>query len=169
MMRITGRVHRFGDHVNTDVIIPGRYLTLRTKAELGRHCMEGLDPEFAGRAKPGDILVAGRNFGSGSSREHAILSLQGAGIAAVVVESAARIFFRNAINLALPVIVCAEAARALQEGEEATIEPVTGLIAQAGRAWQAPPFQGEVAAILASGGLVEYLRRSFSPPPILQD
>jgi 3-isopropylmalate/(R)-2-methylmalate dehydratase small subunit len=161
-MRIEGRVHRFGDHVDTDVIIPGRYLTLRDQAALGRHCLEGLDPGFAARVQHGDILVAGRNFGSGSSREHAVLALKGAGIGAVVAESVARIFFRNAINLALPVIVCPEAARALAAGEAAVIEPETGRIMQSGQSWTAPRFQGEVAAILAAGGLVEHLRRSLA-------
>ena len=163
-MRIEGRVHRFGDHVDTDVIIPGRYLTLRDQAALGRHCLAGLDPGFAARAQPGDVLAVGRNFGSGSSREHAVLALKGAGIAAIVAESVARIFFRNAINLALPVFVCPEAARAITEGEPVQIEPETGLIRQAARSWQAPRFAGEVAAILAAGGLVPHLRQSLATP-----
>lgn len=157
-MSIRGRVHRVGDHVDTDVIIPGRYLTLRDPAVLARHCLEGLDPGFAGRVSPGDILVAGRNFGSGSSREHAVLALQGAGIVAVVAESAARIFYRNAINLGLPVITCSEAARAMVEGEEAEIDVALGAIRQRGACWSFPPFQGEVAAILAEGGLAAHVR-----------
>ncbi|WP_431285617.1 3-isopropylmalate dehydratase small subunit [Humitalea sp. 24SJ18S-53] len=160
-MRIEGRVHRLGDHVDTDVIIPGRYLTLRDQAVLGTHCMEGLDPGFAARVRPGDILAVGRNFGSGSSREHAVLALKGAGIGAVIAESVARIFFRNAINLALPVIVCPEAARALMAGELAVVEPDSGRILQGGQNWTAPPFRGEVAAILAAGGLVAHLRQSL--------
>lgn len=163
-MRIEGRVHRFGDHVDTDVIIPGRYLTLRDQVALGRHCLAGLDPGFAARAQPGDVLAVGRNFGSGSSREHAVLALKGAGIAAIVAESVARIFFRNAINLALPVFVCPEAARALAEGEAVQIEPGTGLIRQGAQSWQAPRFEGEVAAILAAGGLVPHLRQSLATP-----
>ena len=157
-MTVRGLVHRVGDHVNTDVIIPGRYLTLRDPAQLGPHCLEGLDPGFAARVRPGDVLVAGRNFGSGSSREHAVLALQGAGIAAVIAASAARIFFRNAINLALPVMVCPEAAEALQEGVPVEVDPVTGRITQGNHAWQAAPLAGEVAAILAAGGLVPHLR-----------
>ncbi|TPG53512.1 3-isopropylmalate dehydratase small subunit [Roseomonas nepalensis] len=161
-MPIEGLVHRVGDHVDTDVIIPGRYLTLRDRAQLGPHCLEGLDPGFAARVGPGDVLVAGRNFGSGSSREHAILALQGAGIAAVVAASVARIFFRNAINLALPVMVCPEAAAALREGEAVELDPVSGRIAQGGREWQAAALAGEVAAILAAGGLVPHLRGALA-------
>lgn len=157
-MSIQGRVHRVGDHVDTDVIIPGRYLTLRDEAALGSHCLEGLDPGFAQRVARGDVLVAGRNFGSGSSREHAVLALRGAGIAAVVAESVARIFYRNAINLALPVIVCPEAAKALRAGEVAEIDVGAGSIRQGGGAWRFPPFQGEVAAILAAGGLAAHVR-----------
>jgi 3-isopropylmalate/(R)-2-methylmalate dehydratase small subunit len=153
-MTIAGRVHRVGDHVDTDVILPGRYLTLRDRAVLGGHCLEGLDPGFAQRVARGDILVAGCNFGCGSSREHAVLALQGAGIAAVVAESAARIFFRNAINLALPVIISPEAARGLAAGEPAEIDIAAGVIRQAGKAWHVPPFRGEVAAIIGAGGLV---------------
>jgi 3-isopropylmalate/(R)-2-methylmalate dehydratase small subunit len=161
-MTIRGRVHRVGDHVDTDLIIPGRYLTLRDPAVLGMHCLEGLDPGFAQRVAPGDILVAGRNFGSGSSREHAVLALRGAGIAAVVAESAARIFFRNAINLALPVIVCPEAARALAAGEVAELDIAAGVVRQGGAAWQVPRFQGEVAAIIQAGGLAAHIRATLA-------
>ena len=157
-MSIAGRIHRVGDHVDTDVIIPGRYLTLRDQAVLGTHCLEGLDPDFAARVAPGDILVAGRNFGCGSSREHAVLALRGAGIAAVIAESAARIFFRNAINLALPVIVAPEAARALAAGEGAEIDIAAGVIRQGAQSWRFPPFQGEVAAIIAAGGIAARVR-----------
>ena len=160
-MTIAGLVHRVGDHVDTDAIIPGRYLTLRDQAALGVHCLEGLVPGFAGRVAAGDILVAGRNFGCGSSREHAVWALRGAGIAAIVAESAARIFFRNAINLALPVIVSPEAARALVEGERAGIDIAAGVIRQGERCWRFPPFQGEVAAIIAAGGLAARVRASL--------
>jgi 3-isopropylmalate/(R)-2-methylmalate dehydratase small subunit len=158
-MTIRGRVHRVGDHIDTDLIIPGRYLTLRDQQVLGTHCLEGLDPGFAQRMARGDILVAGRNFGSGSSREHAVLALRGAGIAAVIAESVARIFYRNAINLALPVIACPEAAKALVAGDFAEVAVESGAIRQGGQAWSFPPFQGEVAAILAAGGLAAHVRR----------
>jgi 3-isopropylmalate/(R)-2-methylmalate dehydratase small subunit len=153
-----GRVHRFGDEVNTDVILPGRYLALRKPEELGRHCMEGLDPDFIKRVKPGDILAVGRNFGCGSSREHAVIALKAAGVAAIVAQSAARIFFRNAVNLGLPVILCPEAAAALREGEEARIDLGTMAVTQGGESWQAAPLGDEVNAILAAGGLVQRVR-----------
>jgi 3-isopropylmalate/(R)-2-methylmalate dehydratase small subunit len=158
-MKLHGRVHRVGDHIDTDLIMPGRYLTLRDEAVLGTHCLEGLDPDFAQRVARGDILVAGRNFGSGSSREHAVLALRGAGIAAVVAESVARIFYRNAINLALPVITCPEAASALVADVAAEVDVAAGEIRQDGKTWRFPPFQGEVAAILAAGGLASHVRR----------
>jgi len=161
-MIVRGLVHRLGDHVDTDVIIPGRYLTLREPAALGRHCLEGLDPGFGARVRPGDVLAVGRNFGSGSSREHAVLALKGAGVSAVVAESVARIFHRNAINLALPVVVCPEAARGLEAGEPVEVDFGAGMIRQGDRAWAIPPFQGEIAAILAAGGLVPHVRTWLS-------
>ncbi|MBC9175775.1 LeuD/DmdB family oxidoreductase small subunit [Pseudoroseomonas ludipueritiae] len=157
-----GRVHRFGDEVNTDVILPGRYLALRKPEELGRHCMEGLDPDFIKRVQPGDILAVGRNFGCGSSREHAVIALKAAGVAAIVAQSAARIFFRNAVNLGLPVILCPEAAAALREGEEARIDLGTMAVTQGGESWQAAPLGDEVNAILAVGGLVQRVRAALA-------
>ena len=154
-----GRIHRFGDEVNTDVILPGRYLALRKPEDLGRHCLEGLDPDFIHRVRPGDILAVGRNFGCGSSREHAVIALQAAGVAAIVAVSAARIFFRNAVNLGLPVLLCPEAAEALREGETARITLDDMRIAQGAAQWQAAPLGGEVRAILAAGGLVPHVRQ----------
>lgn len=156
-----GRVHRFGDEVNTDVILPGRYLTLRTPEELGRHCLEGLDPDFVNRVKPGDIIVAGRNFGCGSSREHAVIALKAAGVAALVVESAARIFFRNAVNLGLPVLVSTDAARGLAAGDDAHIDLDRMEIIQNGAVWTAQPLGDEVRAILEAGGLVPRVRQAL--------
>ena len=157
-----GRVHRFGDEVNTDVILPGRYLALRKPEELGRHCLEGLDPDFINRVKPGDILAVGRNFGCGSSREHAVIALKAAGVSAIVAQSAARIFFRNAVNLGLPVLLCPEAAAALREGEEARIDLGTMAVTQGGESWQAAPLGDEVNAILAAGGLVQRVRAALA-------
>lgn len=156
-----GLVHRFGDDVNTDVILPGRYLTLRTPQDLGRHCLEGLDPGFVGRVKPGDILAVGRNFGCGSSREHAVIALKAAGVSAIVAHSAARIFFRNAVNLGLPVLLCPQAAEGLAEGQSARIALDTMEIAQGSHLWQAPPLGDEVRAILAAGGLVPRVRQAL--------
>jgi 3-isopropylmalate/(R)-2-methylmalate dehydratase small subunit len=157
-----GRIHRFGDEVNTDVILPGRYLSLRRPEELGRHCMEGLDPDFVNRVRPGDILAVGRNFGCGSSREHAVIALKAAGITAIVAVSAARIFFRNAVNLGLPVITCPDAAAALREGEEARIDLDTNSVSQGGRTWEGAALGDEVRAILAAGGLVQRVRQALA-------
>lgn len=156
-----GRVHRFGDEVNTDVILPGRYLSLRRPEELGRHCMEALDPDFVNRVRPGDILAVGRNFGCGSSREHAVIALKAAGVAAIVAVSAARIFFRNAVNLGLPVILCPEAAAALREGVAARVALDDMSIAQGDALWHGQPLGEEVRAILAAGGLVPRVRQAL--------
>jgi 3-isopropylmalate/(R)-2-methylmalate dehydratase small subunit len=155
---VRGTVHRLGDHVDTDSILPGRYLALRDPAELGAHCLESLDPGFRGRVRLGDIIVAGRNFGTGSSREQAVIALKSVGIRALVVSSAARIFFRNAINLGLPVMICPEASAALQDGEMAELSVTRGLVQQGRRSWTARKLDGEVAAILASGGLMARTR-----------
>jgi len=161
-MIFEGRVHRVGDEVNTDVILPGRYLALRKPEELGRHCLEGLDPGFVQRVRPGDILAVGRNFGCGSSREHAVIALKAAGVAAIVAVSAARIFFRNAVNLGLPVILCPEAAMALREGETARIALDDMAIAQGDQHWHGLPLGEEVRAILAAGGLVPRVRQALA-------
>jgi 3-isopropylmalate/(R)-2-methylmalate dehydratase small subunit len=161
-MLVQGRVHRFGDEVNTDVILPGRYLALRKPEDLGRHCMEGLDPGFIKRVRPGDILAVGRNFGCGSSREHAVIALKAAGVAAIVAQSAARIFFRNAVNLGLPVIVCPEAAIALREGEDAAVDLDRMAVTQGSGSWRAAPLGDEVRAILAAGGLVPRVRQALA-------
>jgi 3-isopropylmalate/(R)-2-methylmalate dehydratase small subunit len=159
---VRGRVHRLGDNVDTDQIIPGRYLSLQDPALLAPHALEGCDPSLAARIRPGDILVGGRNFGCGSSREHAPLALLAAGIRAVVVASVARIFHRNSVNLALPVIICPEAARALAAGEEAGIDFAAGEIRQGASCWSIPKLEGEVAAIMAAGGLVPWARAALA-------
>ena len=161
-MVVQGRVHRFGDEVNTDVILPGRYLALRKPEDLGRHCMEGLDPDFIKRVRRGDILAVGRNFGCGSSREHAVIALKAAGVAAIVAQSAARIFFRNAVNLGLPVVLCPEAAAALREGEDAAVDLDRMAVTQGSGSWRAAPLGDEVRAILAAGGLVPRVRQALA-------
>jgi len=159
---ITGQVHRYADDIDTDVILPGRYLSEQRAEVLGQHCLEGLDPGFVGRVRPGDILAVGSNFGCGSSREHAVLALKAAGVAAIVAVSAARIFYRNAINLSLPVIIAPDAARGLRPGMAATIELASGRISQADRSWHSQPFPPEIQAILAAGGLVAHIRASLT-------
>ena len=159
---VVGRVHRLGDNVDTDAILPGRYLALRDPQALGVHCLEALDPGFRERVELGDILVAGRNFGNGSSREHAVVALKAVGIRAIVVGSVARIFFRNAINLGLPVIVCPQAATALQAGAVAAVSVTENTIRQGASCWSTPALGADVAAILACGGLTERTRRHLS-------
>jgi 3-isopropylmalate dehydratase small subunit len=161
-MTISGAIHKFGDHVDTDVIIPGRYLTLREPKDLGRHCLEGLDPGFAQRVKPGDVLVAGRNFGSGSSREHAPLAIKGAGIACVVAASFARIFYRNAINVGLPILTCPAFVAAARDGGEVAIDLGSGRIDFDGQRFQGDRLPEAVQQIVAAGGLVEYVRRRLA-------
>jgi 3-isopropylmalate dehydratase small subunit len=160
-MSIEGRVWRFGDHVDTDLIIPARYLNVSDAKELAAHCFADLRPDFAEGAHTGDILVAGKNFGCGSSREHAPLAIREAGVRAVVAESFARIFYRNAFNIGLPLFECSEAARALEEGDRVTVDPATGEIRrlEAGEVYQAEPIPPFMQELIAAGGLVPYLRQ----------
>ncbi len=167
-MIITGRLHRFGDNVDTDAILPGAYLALRDPAALAAHCLEALDPGFRARVRPGDIVVGGRNFGTGSSREHAVIALKASGVAAVVVASAARIFFRNAINLGLPVLICPEAVAALDDAAPATINPAGPTITQGQLVWQAAPFGAQVLDILAAGSLLAKVRRDLTTPSMAE-
>jgi len=160
MERIQGRVWRFGDHVNTDVIFPGKYTyTIHDPAQMAPHAMEDADPEFAGNVRPGDIVVAGENFGCGSSREQAVTCLKAAGVAAVVAKSFARIYFRNAINLALPIIQCPEAVDAIRAGDTVAIDLAAGTLEHDGRSYAFAPLPPEVSEILQAGGLVEHVRR----------
>ncbi len=159
-MSIEGRVWRFGDHVDTDLIIPARYLNVSDAKELAAHCFADLRPDFAEGAHTGDILVAGKNFGCGSSREHAPLAIREAGVRAVVAESFARIFYRNAFNIGLPLFECQGAARFLQEGERAAVDPATGEIRRldTGERFRAEPIPPFMQELIAAGGLVPYLR-----------
>ena len=161
MNPIAGRVWRFGDHVNTDVIFPGKYTyTISDPTEMARHAMEDTDPEFAKNIEPGDLIVAGENFGCGSSREQAVLCLKAAGVAAIVAKSFARIYYRNAINLGLPIVQCPEVVDAVQAGDILAIDLWAGQLEHAGKTYRFAPLPAEVAAILEAGGLVEFVRRS---------
>jgi 3-isopropylmalate/(R)-2-methylmalate dehydratase small subunit len=164
MSTLHGRAHRYGDHVNTDVIIPARYLNTTDLAELAAHCMEDLDPEFVGRVKPGDIIAAGENFGCGSSREHAPLAIKAAGVSCVIAASFARIFFRNSINVGLPVLVCPEAAGEAQTEDEMSVDLVSGRIENLtrGRVYHAEPFPEFLQEIVAAGGLIPYTRQRIA-------
>uniref|UniRef100_A0A7V4WKP9 3-isopropylmalate dehydratase small subunit n=1 Tax=Candidatus Caldatribacterium saccharofermentans TaxID=1454753 RepID=A0A7V4WKP9_9BACT len=159
---IRGKAVVFGDNVDTDVIIPARYLTSTDPKELGKHCMEGLDPHFPQRITPGaTILVAGKNFGCGSSREHAPLALKGCGVSAIVAASFARIFFRNAINIGLPILESEEAARGIREGDVVSIDLVRGEIRNetTGEIFWARPFPPFLQEIIAAGGLMNLVEK----------
>lgn len=157
-MIIRGRAHKLGDDVNTDDIIPARYLVSTDPKELGAHCLEGIKPGFAGVVRPGDIIVAGKNFGCGSSREHAPLAIKGCGVSAVIAESFAAIFFRNAINIGLPFLESAEAA-GINEGDEIEIELATGSVKNStqGIVYKIQPFPVFLREIVENGGLMNWL------------
>ena len=161
------RAWRFGDDIDTDVIIPARYLTSSDEKELGLHALEGLDPGFADEVRQGDVVVAGRNFGCGSSREHAPLALRGAGISVVVASSFARIFFRNAINTGLPVLVCPEAVEATETGDHLEINVSSGTIFNASKEMRfaARPHPEFVLEIIERGGLVPWVRERLGVQP----
>ncbi len=158
-----GRAHKFGDHVDTDQIIPARYLTSTDPQELAAHCMEDADPEFAKNVRPGDFVVAGRNFGCGSSREHAPLAIQGCGIPCVIADSFARIFFRNAVNVGLPIMESPEGAARIETGDELEVDPQAGTIRNLskGEQYSASAITGVVQEIVAAGGLVNRVRRQL--------
>ena len=162
-----GKCWKFGDNVNTDEIIPARYLNISDPQALAAHCMEGADAEFVRRAGPGDIIVAGRNFGCGSSREHAPLAIKGLGVACVVAESFARIFFRNCINIGLPIAECPPAARQAREGDILEVDFTAGRITNAtsGKTHDFPPFPPELRRIIEAGGLMAFAAKSIAPAP----
>ena len=163
-MSFRGRAHTFGDHIDTDQIIPARYLTTTDPIELGMHCMETPDPDFAKRVKPGDVIVAGVNFGCGSSREHAPIGIKGCEVSAVIAKSFARIFFRNAINLGLPVLECPEAVDAIAAGDELEVDLSTGTIRDltTEQVFVAKPYEPFMMEIINAGGLVEYTKRKLA-------
>ncbi|MCR5846197.1 MAG: 3-isopropylmalate dehydratase small subunit [bacterium] len=154
---IRGRVHRFGRDVDTDVIIPARFLTSSEPVFLAAHCMEDIDPTFASRVEAGDIMAADENFGCGSSREHAPLAIKSCGVSAVVAKSFARIFYRNSINIGLPILECAEAVDDISDGDIVSIDTASGTIVNetTGNSFQAIAFPEFIASIIESGGLVE--------------
>jgi 3-isopropylmalate/(R)-2-methylmalate dehydratase small subunit len=160
-MLISGQVWKYGDNVDTDAIIPARYLNISSPAELAGHCMEDMDAEFAGAVQPGDIVVAGDNFGCGSSREHAPLALRGAGVAGVVAKSFARIFYRNAINVGLPILECPAAVEEAEQGDQLTVDLSAGTITnqRTGHTHPTSPFPASIMGIIQAGGLVPFTRK----------
>ncbi len=159
-----GTVHVFGDAVDTDMIVPGKYLTLIEPAKIAEHVMEGADPTFAKRVRAGDIVVAGKNFGCGSSREHAPVGLKAAGVSVVVAESFARIFYRNAINIGLPLLEVKGARAAFQSGDQASVDLSAGEVRNArdGAALTGPALSSQALSILEAGGLVEVVKRKLA-------
>ncbi len=156
---IKGNVIKYGNNVDTDVIIPARYLNSSDPKELAAHCMEDLDKTFVDRVQAGDIMVAGRNFGCGSSREHAPIAIKASGISCVIAETFARIFYRNAVNIGLPIMECPEAARDIAEGDVVSVDVNTGVIENltTGKTYQAAPFPEFMQDIMKSDGLINYV------------
>ena len=160
-MHIEGRAHKYGDNVDTDVIIPARYLNIADKKELASHAMEDIDGEFINKVKPGDIMLAGENFGCGSSREHAPMVLKESGIACIIASSFARIFYRNAINIGLPIIECPEASKGIEQGDEVEVDFDSGIIYNLTRGTQ---FKGQafpefMQKIIQAEGLINYINQ----------
>lgn len=159
-MLIHGKAHKYGDHINTDVIIPARYLTLTDPDELAGHCLEDLDEEFVSKLQPGDVIVAGKNFGCGSSREHAPIAIKAAGVGAVIAASFARIFYRNALNIGLALVDSPEASAGVEDGDEVEIDFKAGLVRNVTKdeEYEFAPLAGIAAELLAAGGLKEIVR-----------
>ena len=157
---VQGKVFKYGDNVDTDVIIPARYLNAPSPAELAKHCMEDIDADFVSNVKAGDIMVGGANFGCGSSREHAPISIRAAGISCVIAASFARIFYRNAINIGFPILECPEAAEKINAGDEVTVDFDTGVITDltTGDTFKATAFPAFINGIIENGGLLPYLK-----------
>lgn len=158
-MNAKGTVIKYGDNIDTDVIIPARYLNTSLPEELAQHCMEDIDKEFVNKVKAGDIMVGGANFGCGSSREHAPIAIKASGISCVIAESFARIFFRNSLNIGLPILECPEAAKDIENGETVAINFDTGVITNEtkGRTYQATAFPPFMQELINAGGLVKYI------------
>ena len=154
------KVYKYGDNVDTDVIIPARYLNAPDEKSLASHCMEDIDAQFSSTVEPGDIMVAGANFGCGSSREHAPLAIKACGVKCVIAASFARIFYRNAINIGFPILECPEAAAAILPGDAVRVDFKTGVITDEtqGRTFQAAPFPAFIDGIIVSGGLLKSLK-----------
>lgn len=160
-MNAKGTVHKYGDDVNTDVIIPARYLNTASHSELASHCMEDIDKDFVKNVKPGDIVVALKNFGCGSSREHAPIALKASGVSCVIAATFARIFYRNSINIGLPILECPEAAEGIAAGDTVSVDFDSGVITDetTGKTYQAHPFPPFIKNIIASGGLMESISK----------
>ena len=160
-MKAQGSVFKYGDNVDTDVIIPARYLNSSDPKELAQHCMEDIDKDFVNNVKQGDIIVADKNFGCGSSREHAPIAIKAAGVSCVIAETFARIFYRNSINIGLPILECPEAAKAIKAGDEVEVDFDNGVITDktTGDSFQAQPFPPFMQEIIKAEGLINYINQ----------
>lgn len=159
-MKIQGKTHKFGDHIDTDIIIPARYLTTADPEALAKYCMEAVDPEFHTKVEPGDILVAGENFGCGSSREHAPIAIRGTGIGCILAKSFARIFYRNCLNIGLPILECPEAIDEIEAGDLMSVDLEDGVVENLtqGKIYQAQAFSPEIQAMIQAGGLLPMIK-----------
>jgi 3-isopropylmalate/(R)-2-methylmalate dehydratase small subunit len=162
-LKLTGKAHKYGANVDTDAIIPARYLNTSDPAELAEHCMEDIDSEFTGRVQPGDIIVADTNFGCGSSREHAPVAIKAAGISCVIAKSFARIFFRNSIDIGLPILESEEAVDQTDSGDILEVELATGEIANVtkNKSFRAKPYPDFMLELIEAGGLIEHTRKKL--------
>ncbi len=158
-MKVCGKVFRYNDNVDTDVIIPARYLNTSVPAELAKHCMEDIDKDFVQNVKEGDIIVADKNFGCGSSREHAPIAIKASGISCVIASTFARIFYRNAINIGLPIIECEEAVKGISAGDKVSVDFDTGVITNetTGKSFKGEPYPEFMQNIIQAGGLIPYI------------
>ena len=163
-MKATGTAHKYGDHIDTDAIIAARYLSTTDPIELAAHCMQDIDAGFVERMEPGDIMVAGENFGCGSSREHAPIAIKAAGVSAVIAANFARIFYRNALNIGLPIIESPEAAAAINAGDEVTVDTEAGTIVDhtTGQEFRFQPLDGIAAELVEAGGLVPMVKEKLA-------
>jgi len=162
-LKLKGKVHKYGANVDTDAIIPARYLNVSDPAELAKHCMEDIDAEFVNKVEPGDIIVATTNFGSGSSREHAPLAIKAAGVSCVIAHSFARIFYRNSMNIGLPILECTEAAEKSESGDILEVELATGEINNVTKnlSFQAKPYPEFMLELISAGGLIEHTKQKL--------
>ena len=160
----TGKVYKYGDNVDTDVIIPARYLNAPSPDELAKHCMEDIDASFATKVQPGDIIVGGANFGCGSSREHAPIAIRACGVRCVIAASFARIFYRNSIDIGLPIIECPAAAAAIADGDEVSVDMDSGVICDVttGKTFTAAPLPPFVQEIVSCGGIANYVKKKIN-------
>jgi len=160
---IRGKTWKYGDNVDTDAIIPARYLNMSSEQELAAHCMEDIDVSFVDDVNVGDMIVAGKNFGCGSSREHAPVAIKGSGVSCVIAETFARIFYRNALNIGLPILECPEAAQAIEAGQEIQVDLESGMIQNlaTGQTYQATAYPTFMLNLIAAGGLIAYTRKQL--------